>query len=434
MNKKVLIITYYWPPAGGVAVQRWLKFSKYLGEFNWEPVIYTVANGEFSEIDNSLFSEIPSGIKVLKHKIWEPYSIYKMFTGKNAGKRINRNTIQAGKSISLTEKISIWIRGNLFIPDTRFLWIRTSVNFLRKELKANKYDAIISTGPPHTNHMIAFQLSKLTKLPWLADFRDPWTTMDYYKDLRLTKWADKKHKKLELNVLRNADLVTVVGNQMKNEFGEKGAKRVEIITNGFDTTDFESENPITLDDDFTIVHVGSFLKRRNPYSLWKAISFLKKEQHPAGIKIKIKLVGRVDQSILDSIDEFGLRSNLIQVDYVPHNQVVNYLKSAQILLLPIDDFEGAKWVLTGKLFEYLAATRPVLCLGPRDGDAAQVLGETGVGETFEFDDINGLRMYLINKYELYRTSALLVKSKNINKYSRRGLTERLATLLNEITE
>lgn len=437
MNKKVLVITYYWPPSGGVAVQRWLKFSKYLRDFNWEPVIYTVSNGEFAEVDNSLFSEIPENIKVLKHKIWEPYSVYKLFTGKTISKRINRNTIQTGKSLSFSERISIWIRGNLFIPDTRFLWIKPSIAFLRNELKKNKYEAIISTGPPHSNHLIALQLAKLTKLPWLADFRDPWTTMDYFKDLKLTRWAYNKHHKLELAVLKNATVVVVVGSLMKQEFDKKGAKRVEIISNGFDEFDFNfnSPKPTVLDSDFTLVHVGSFLKRRNPYSLWKVISLLKKEQHPMADKIKIKLVGRVEQSILDSIDEFGLKPNLIQVDYVPHNKVVEYLKSAQILLLPIDDFEGAKWVLTGKLFEYLASSRPVLCIGPKEGDAAKVLAETGLGDTFEFDDLAGLRIYLINQFERYKKNTLFIeKNTSINKYSRRGLTERLAALLNEISE
>jgi len=433
MKKRVLIITYYWPPSGGVAVQRVLKFTKYLRDFNWEPVIYTVSNGEFPEIDYSLMSEIPEGVEVLKTKIWEPYSLYKLITGKKKKVGIHRNEIKSGGKISLAESVSIWIRGNLFIPDTRFLWIIPSVSFLKKKVDKSNFQAIISTGPPHTNHLIALKLSSFTGVPWLADFRDPWTTMDYYKDLKLSHFADKRHHFIEAKVLMAASAVTVVGRLMKDEFEGKGARRVEMITNGFDESDFRDSN-VKLDSEFSIVHVGSFLRRRNPIALWEAMARLKEESHPLLGKLKIKLIGRVDPLILESITKYGINEFFIHIPFTPHNEVLHFLKSAQILLLPIDNFDGAKWVLTGKLFEYMASKRPVLCIGPLDGDAASLIKETGIGETFGFDDREGLRNYLINQYNLYLLNELKWEgNSNVNKYSRRELTGKLAKLLDEIS-
>lgn len=433
MKKRVLIITYYWPPSGGVAVQRVLKFSKYLRDFNWEPVIYTVSNGEFPEIDYSLMSEIPDGVEVLKTKIWEPYSLYKIITGKKKRVGIHRNEIKSGGKISVAESISIWIRGNLFIPDTRFLWIKPSFSYLKKRVDKKNFQAIISTGPPHTNHLIAIKLSRFTGIPWLADFRDPWTTMDYYKDLKLTRFADRRHHLLELRVLTSASAVTVVGRLMKDEFEGKGSRRVEMITNGFDESDFR-DTYVKLDSEFSIVHVGSFLKRRNPVSLWAAIAKLKEENHPLIKNLKIKLIGRVDLSILDSIAHYGIDEFFIHIPFIPHNEVLHFLKSAQILLLPIDDFDGAKWVLTGKLFEYMASRRPVLCIGPLDGDAASIINETGIGETFGFDDREGLMSYLIRQYDLYLANKLeLEKNSDVSMYSRRELTRKIAQLLDEIS-
>lgn len=434
MTKRVLIITYYWPPAGGVAVQRVLKFTKYLRDFDWEPVIYTVSNGEFPEVDESLIGEIPPGIEVIKTKIWEPYSWYKRITGKSQKEGIRRSTVKSGKDVSILESISVWIRGNLFIPDTRCFWIKPSVSFLIKKLQQEKFHAVISTGPPHSNHLIAFNLAKKTGIPWLADFRDPWTTMDYYKDLKLTQFADKRHHLLESKILSSASAVVVVGRLMQDEFESKGAQRVELITNGFDEADFEYGSTHELDSEFTIVHVGSFFKRRNPVSLWRAIARLKEINHPLLQHLKVKLIGRVDTSILESIEEYGIDEFLIQVPFKPHNEVVQFLNSAQILLLPIDDFEGSKWVLTGKLFEYMASKRPVLCIGPTDGNAATIIEETGIGETFEFYDQNGLMDYLIKKHELYKLNELKCKKNaDVTKYSRRELTRNLAKLLDEIS-
>ncbi len=430
--KKVLIITYYWPPSGGIAVQRTLKFVKYLQEFGWTPIVYTVSNGEYPELDPSLARQVPGAVVVLRRPIWEPYQLYKFFTGKKSKSKVNRSNLRSKDKGSITERFSFWIRGNLFIPDTRRFWIRPSIKFLRKYLQEEKVDVIISTGPPHSTHMIAMEVSRALGIPWLADFRDPWTTMDYYRDLMLSPLADRQHHALERKVLQQANVVTVVGDFIKKEFDEKGARRVSVISNGFDETDFITAGNVSLDKDFTIAHTGSFFHRRNPSSLWKAIAALKAEGHPSGQQIRIKLVGRVDPSVLKSIQENGLEENLLLLAQMPYEQVIVHMKTAQVLLLPIDDFEGSKWVLTGKLYEYLAAGRPILCIGPTDGDASRVITETQAGSIFDFSDVKGIKNQLIKMYEQYSKGTLMIKGIGIEKYSRKELTRQLAAELDKL--
>jgi hypothetical protein len=432
MRKRVLIITYYWPPSGGNGVQRWVKFVKYLRDYDWEPVVYTVENGEYPELDYSLVKDIPEKIEVIKHPIWEPYSLYKKFTGKKSNSKINRDVVGKNRKLSFTESAALWLRGNIFIPDARKFWIKPSIKFLLNYLQSNPVDAIISTGPPHTDHLIALGVKEKTNLKWIADFRDPWTTMDYFNDLKLSSSANKKQHRLELAVLKTADRVISVGRMMKKEFDEKRGSDTSVITNGFDSTDFNT-GEMELSDEFTLVHIGSFLERRNPFSLWKAICELISEKESFKNKVKIKLIGRVEQSIINSIKEFNLDSYTDVVPYMDHQKVIIELKKSQVLLLPIDDFDGAKWVLTGKLFEYLAGERPVLCIGPPDGDAAMVLSETSAGVTFNFHDVSGIKKQLLEYFNLYLQKKLTVNNNSVDEYSRKQLTQKLAAILNEIT-
>ena len=250
---------------------------------------------------------------------------------------------------------------------------------------------------------------------------------------KLSSFAFRKHHRLELEVLKNADRVISVGNMMKKEFDNKRGSETNVITNGFDSDDFEVGD-VKLSDEFSIVHVGSFLERRNPFMFWKAIKELIEENEQFKKHLKIRLTGRIEPTILKSIMENKLDSFVEVNTYLSHDKVIIELKRSQLLLLPIDDFEGAKWVLTGKLFEYLAAKRPILCIGPTDGDAAQVIMETESGKTFGFNDISGIKNQLMIYFNLYLKHQLEVNSSSIDKYSRKQLTGNLVSILNEITE
>ena len=327
--KKVLVITYYWPPSGGAGVQRWLKFVKYLPNYNYKPVIYTVENGEYPVLDSSLSKDVSSKIKILKSKIWEPYSLYKIFTGRKKKEKINSSFLTQKKRNKFLQNISIWIRGNLFIPDARRFWIKPSINYLTNFLINNPVDIIISSGPPHSTHLIAMELQKRFQIKWLADFRDPWTNIDFYKDLKLTKWADNKHKALERAVLKNTDMVLTIGNQLKKELLALGSKEVEVVENGYDPEDFPINSSLKLDTDFTIAHIGTFSPSRNHEILWKVLKKICNENEAFNNKLKIKLIGNIDFSVLKSISNFGLENHLKKLGYISHNDVINEQKKSR---------------------------------------------------------------------------------------------------------
>ncbi len=368
MIKKVLIITYYWPPSGGAGVQRWLKFVKYLREYGWEPIVFTVDGGEVPVTDPSLIKDVPQGIEVIKEPIWEPYTLYKRVIGQKKEDKIQTGFLTENEKPKTIEKLSIWIRGNFFIPDARKFWIKPSVKRLSKYLKENNVDAIVSNGPPHTTHMIALSLKKKFGVPWLADFRDPWTNIDFYDKLLLSKWANKKHHKLEDEVINLADEVVTVSPNWAKDFLEQSKREFQVIYNGFDEEDFNN-GTVELDKKFSFVHIGSMNKDRNPHNLWVVLGELCSEIEGFSEDVEIKMIGPIDIAVKQEIESNGLIENFNKLNYVPHNEVVNYLKGAQMLLLPINDTPNAMGVIPGKLFEYLAAKRPILCIGPVKGDS-----------------------------------------------------------------
>jgi glycosyltransferase involved in cell wall biosynthesis len=430
--KKVLIITYYWPPAGGAGVQRWLKFVKYLPQFGWNPIIYTPENGEMPVIDHSLLKDIPQDITILKTPIWEPYEWYKKFVGAGKSEKINTGFLTEKKKPGFAEKIAVWIRGNLFIPDARCYWIKPSVKFLLDYLKTNPVDVIVSTGPPHSMHMIALKVTQQTGIKWVADFRDPWTNIDYYKDLMLSASADKLHHQMEKDVVTKADEVIVVGNTMKQEFESQFNRKIYVITNGFDTTDFPvQQNSAT--KDFVIAHVGTLVKTRNPLALWEAINSLGNNKDELKQHLRLRLTGKVDISVKKAIADHDLEDVTDYVDYLSHDKVVLEQMNATLLLLVLNDTPNSKGILTGKLFEYMASGRPILAIGPVDGDAAAILKESGSGVCFDFKDVNGIKNYLTEMYSMYMSGTLNRNNKSVDKWSRLELTRQLSNLLDTIS-
>jgi len=426
--KKVLIITYYWIPSGGAGVQRWVKFAKYLRQYGWEPIIYTPQNPEYPTIDHSFEKDIPADITVLKTPIWEPYNVYRNLTGKK-NQAINAGFISENKKQGWKDKLSIWIRGNFLIPDPRRFWIKPSVGFLSDYLKENPVDAIITTGPPHSMHLIGMGLKKnFPSLPWVADFRDPWTNIDFYKDLNLTWLADKIHHKLEREVLQKADTVLVVSRGMEEEFALMKPKKLRVITNGYDESDVQV-GTLTLDGRFSISHIGTLNAARNPRIVWKVLSEICAENVDFKKDLQIQLVGKVDFSVLEDIQSYGLQEQLLKIDYLSHSEAIAKQNSSQVLMLLINQSGNAKGILTGKFFEYLAAKRPILAVGPTDGDAAVVLNETGAGVIVDFADEQETMTAILNYYNQYKKGTLSVQSESVERFSRSSLTGELAGLL-----
>lgn len=431
--KRILIITYYWPPCGGAGVQRWLKFVKYLREFKYDPIVYTVKNGEFPELDHSLANDIPEDLTVLSQKIWEPYNLYKILLKQDKNQKINTGFLSESKKPKFKEKFSIWIRGNLFIPDARKFWIKPSIKFLSAYLSENPVKLVISTGPPHSMHLIAYKLKERFNIPWVSDFRDPWTNIDFFNDLMLTKWANKKHHILEQMVFHNSDFLITISKTMRKEFIFMNAQNVEVITNGYDTEDINREEE-ELDKKFSMAHIGTLVKSRNPEILWIVLSELLQEKKDFEKDIEIKLAGKVDCSVYETINKYGLTNYVKKTDYLSHKEAIKLQQQSQILLLLINKTNNAKGILTGKFFEYLSTKRPILIIGPPDGDAAEILSETNAGKVVDFEDSYNLKKVILDYYNLFKKQQLFVTSKFVENYSRRTLTAKLAKLLDKILE
>lgn len=427
-HKKVLIITYYWPPSGGAGVQRWLKFTKYLPEFGWMPIVYTPENPEYPSVDESLLEEVNPACTVIKRPITEPYSWYRRVLGLKRDEKIQTGFLSERKKPKALERFARWVRGNFFIPDARRMWIKPSVAYLSKWLDKNPVDLIVSTGPPHSMHLIAQQLKTMTGIPWVADFRDPWTDIDFYHELYLSAWADQRHHRLEAAVLREADLVLAIGETMREGLlNKEGTASIAVVPNGFDETD-TNQTQVDLDHRFVIAHIGSFSPARNPHTLWQVLAELKKENR-LPTEFTIQTIGKLDVSVRDSIAATGLTRHLEHIPYLDHREVVAYQKKASLLLLVANRTHNAKSIVTGKVFEYLASERPILAIGPCDGDLAHLLTETGAEPIIDYDDAAAMKAFVLEQFAAHPAPPV---KRNIAGFSRRELTRKLVAAWNRI--
>ena len=424
-QKKLLIITYYWPPAGGPGVQRWLKFVKYLPDFNVQPIVYIPENPTYPIVDEGLMSEVSDKAIILRNKIFEPYQLAG-FLSKKETKKISSGIIPAAKKQNFVEKMMLWVRGNLFIPDARKFWVNPSVTYLKKYIQENNIDTIVTSGPPHSLHLIGLKLKQELDVKWFADFRDPWTTIGYHKALKLSTYADKKHKALEHQVLNSADTIIVTSKTTKTEFQAITDKPIEVITNGYDV---ENVPKHTLDEKFTMAHIGSFLSDRNPKILWKVLQELIVENELFKTHFQLKLIGKVSQEIVDSISEYKLDSYLNNLGYVSHSEAVKHQKISQVLLLIEIDSEETKSIIPGKLFEYMVSERPIIAIGPKDSDFAEIITSTNTGVFFTYNEKERLKKTILTNFELYLEKKLHVYPVGLQQYSRKNLTEKLAKLI-----
>lgn len=418
--KRALIITYYWPPTGGSGVQRWVKFSKYLPQFGWQPVIYTPENPEQLAVDESLLSDIPSCAEVIKTHITEPYDIYRKLFGRQ---KKEVNPINSQKK-SFKQKVSVWIRGNCFIPDPRIGWVKPSVKFLKKYLAEHPVDVVITTGPPQSMHLIGLGLKRALGVKWIADFRDPWTEMFYFKHLGLTKASERRHRRLEKSVLDEADTIISVTPLVQKDFQKKTDTPVAMITNGFDPSDFPARRNES-DGRFRIVHTGLFASDGNPLLLWDVLVEMCSADASFREALQIRLAGKVDEEILQALRERGLEGNLVCLGYLEHEQTVLEQQNASVLILPLRQEPEYAKVLPGKIFEYLAARRPVLGIGQEDGAAAAVLADAQAGAMFGWDRKDELKGFISE----VRSGGRECSDGNIDKYSRETLTKALTEIL-----
>jgi len=449
--KRVLVITYYWPPSGGSGVQRWVKFAKYLPLEGWQPVIYTPENPEYTAIDHTLEAEIPREAEIIRRPITEPYNVYRKLMGKGASTDMKTLTapvipseakeslasasggsvteISSGKK-SFKQRLSLWIRGNLFVPDPRVGWVRPSVRFLKEYLKEHPVDVIVTTGPPHSMHLVGQRLHQALGIPWIPDFRDPWSRMYYLKHLPMTRRTWRRLRAMEQSVLDECSTVLAVTPLVQEEFQAQTKTPVAMITNGYDGGDFDQA--VEPDGFFNVVHTGLLAADGNPKNLWKVLGIKAWAEPDFKAALRLRLVGKVDREVYDSIEEAGLKDNVVDLGYRDHLAAVREQLAASVLVLPLRNDPEYRPILPGKLFEYLASRRPILGIGQEDGAMACVLADTGAGVTADWDNIGALRAFIDTAWKQHKAGGVPPVQGDIARFSRRNLTRELAALLERV--
>jgi hypothetical protein len=434
--KNILILTYYFPPAGGPGVQRVLKFIKYLPEYGWNPIVVTVKDGDFPAHDPSLFSDIPEQIQVFRVPAVEPYQLYRKLTGKDKAEKIPVGILARDATSSLKDKIAKWIRANFFIPDARIGWIFPVYKQASRIIKKYDIDAILSSSPPHSVQITANLLNMKFNLPWICDLRDPWTEIYYYQHIKRLFLSNLMDKKLEEYVLHSADKIVTVSPQLVNQF-KAIARHTEylFIPNGYDVSDFNAIKDITNNRLFTLSYIGNFKANQNIKSLWSAIRELLNEDPDFARSFQLYITGKIHPDILEALQKAGLEQHLKKEDYVPHSIAVKRMQESSVLLFPIPKAPDNQGILTGKIFEYLASNTPLLSIGPPEGDAADIIRQLEGGPMFNYSDKVEIKEYIKKLFDGWKSNCLNSFSPNhkkVRKYNRKELTGKLAANINKL--
>lgn len=425
---RVLLITYYWPPAGGVAVQRWMKFASLLhSRPDMDLVVYAPENPDYPETDLDLLKDVQQ-IPTLKHRIFEPYALFRFLTGKSKKYKVKQE-FAASSGKSFADKLAIRIRGNFFIPDARKFWIRPSVRYLsRKWVSDGPFDCVISNGTPHSVHLIALELKKRFAFRWIADFRDPWTKVDYFDKLLLSDAAKRKHVALEKAVLTTADHVITVSPAWARDFEQLGARKVSVVTNGFDPNDFP-DTPAHLDEHFSVSHIGNFNKNRNNSNIWKSMVRLCNDEPGFKSDLRIRLMGMVDEVVNEELRKYGLEEMVERSGVVSHQEAVAAMQKSRLLLLPVGDHRFSEGRIPAKVFEYMAAKRPILAITPQHSDVREIIEQTQAGTCVTAGDEEGMYNAIRAEYHRYLRNEPFISGADLVKYTRQHLADRMAAIL-----
>ena len=435
--RRLLFVTYYFPPSGGPGVQRSLKFTKYLPQFGWQPTILTVEpeHASYSELDPDLGEEVPLSVNVERTYAWDPYALYARVLQKQKQDVVSVGFLGEAK-MNLRQRTARWVRANIFLPDARVGWVPFAVKRGNELLRRERFDAVMTTGPPHSTHLIGAALARRHRIPWLTDFRDPWTEIDYYADLPMTAPARAIDSLMERLVLRRATAGTVISDVMRHQLQRAVPLPIDVIENGFDPTDFDVPSRDDAFEEpggrFTLAHVGSLNGARNPHALWKAVAAL--NPHDTMPKFRMVLIGNVEPAVLSDAERFGIGDRIDLMPYLPHSDAVRRMQNSTMLLLSINRVRGAEGIVTGKLYEYVASGRPVIGIGPVTGDAARILDDSGAGRMFDFDDVAALGAHLRKSYDEWAGGSLMAGATEAAamRYSRREQARKLARLLEQI--
>lgn len=432
---KILLVTYYWPPCGGSGVQRWIYFCKYLSDFGIHPIVITVdeKKASYRFLDPSLNIHVKD-VEVYKTDTIEPLRLYsKIISGDDS------NAIPIGfageSEPNLFKKISRAIRGNFFIPDARIGWVKYASRKANEIILKEKIKLIITNGPPHSTHFVGLNMKKKYGLTWLADFRDPWTDLHYNKFLYRTKWSELKDSKLERKILNKADIVLTIGPSMKKHLIRKGnieQGKVFYIFNGYDEDDFTNITNMTNPECFTISHIGMLSDSQPMVAFLNALKYFYDNKHPVCKYLKLRLIGNVSPKNLSDVKNIVPELKMEHVGYVPKKEAISYMLSSDLLFNSLAEMENSELLISGKLMEYVASGKPILCLGNPNGDAAFLLKDCQYSGVYSRTDIKGIILYLKTIFDNWiNKTNFAFKSEKVSQYSRYETTRQLSNLLKE---
>lgn len=425
-SSRVLIVAYYVPPAGGPAVQRVLQFVEFLGQEGWTPEILTVRKGVYPNRDPALLDRLPPADRIHRTPALDPYAIYQALTGKGE-EDLPTGSMEEGTS--WTEALAKWVRANVFLPDARVGWWPFAVYRGLRLLRSGRYDAVITSGAPHSVHLTGHTLRRWTGVPWVADLHDPWTDISYYDDLPHTVWARRLDAALERAVLSSASAVTTVSPSWADLFAEKADNTYHVVENGFSDDEFEGVEEDPPNDTFVLAHVGKLYKSRTPTVVWRALARLRDEDRIPNLTVR--LIGTVDPVVEQSIQRYDLGAIVERVAFVPHEDAIRAMARSTLLLLVIESFAQAEGMITSKLYEYLASGRPVLGVGPPDGDASALLRTHDAGAMVGWDAVDRAANVIATHYEAWAqgTPRSGADREALTKHTRRHQARRMARVL-----
>lgn len=435
-SKTILLVSYYWPPAGGISVLRTLKIAKFLSKLGWKTVVLTVDNPQYPIIDQNNLKDVPSNCTILKAKAFQPFNLYKKLTGRSKNDTLANVTNANEQNTGVIHKFSVWLRANFFIPDARVFWKNNAIEVASEYLKNNKIDAIFSDGPPHTNTLIACKLSKKFNLPWLMDWQDPWTEVDYYTQFPIGKRANKIHHKLEKECIEQCSQMTIVSPTWKKDVEKLGAKNTTLVYWGYDSEDFTSIKK-TPNNKFTISHLGLLGDDRIPENVLKAVQELIQENDEFKNDINITFVGTVTNKVQLIINELDINNYCSIHKQIPRKEALELILNSAINLLLLNIAPNAKGRVPGKLFEYLYARNVILNLGPVDCDVEVILSDTELGKTFNYSDKEGIKSFILSKYQNWIKNKNLhssISDDKIEVYSMKHQFETIDRLLNQMIQ
>ena len=420
--KKVLFITYYWPPSGKASLQWPLKISKHLPSLGWMPSVLTVDEDTFTQKDETFLTEIPRNVNVIKARSYEPFDIYKRFIGKRKDDQLVASETISNENRGFAHRLSIWIRMNIFIPDARVGWYFPAVKNGAKYLSNEKVEAIISIGPPHTAHLVGKKLSSRFMIPHIPVFIDPWVDISYYKNFKRGRITLSIDNRFEKSVLENAGKIVFVTETMKADYVKKYPfikEKSNVLYWGFSEEDFNLSSSMPTrkaSDEEIILHAGNIFDHQDPKHFWQTL----RNEINKGKNLKVVFIGTVSPDIRQSIKNSGLDQHTEYKGFLPYREMLNEMMKASYLLVCATEPRH----VPGKLFEYLRAGKPIIAFGNGNEEVKKILTEANAGMIFGYNE---------SGEEFFRTSKQFSSDQNyIRNFERKLISSRLSEILSQI--